>query len=112
MTPIERLRAIALALPEAQEKPFGDQTAPTFRVRDKMFVYVFDDERSLMMKAPAGEQEALVAHDPDRFFRPPYLGGKGWIGVTLRDDLDWEEVAEMVEESYRMIAPKRLHARI
>lgn len=108
---LERLRRICLALPEATEKEaWGD---PTWRVRDRIFAMqkgnVEGHRPSVWVKAPEGDQAALVASDPERFFVPPYVGGKGWVGVYLdRDDLDWDELAELVEESYRLIAPKRL----
>jgi predicted DNA-binding protein (MmcQ/YjbR family) len=105
---IPRLRHLCLALPEAEEKPFGGHTAPTFRVRDKMFLMIYEDLSGMMMKARPGVQEALVGSDPERFFVPPYVGHRGWIGVQLGVDQDWDEIADLVEESYRMTAPKRL----
>ncbi|MCG8594531.1 MAG: MmcQ/YjbR family DNA-binding protein [Kiloniellales bacterium] len=106
--PTARLRAICLALPEATEKEaWGD---PTFRVRDKIFAMEKrgDGRISLWCKAPPGSQEILVGAAPERFFVPPYVGRKGWIGLRLDDDPDWDEVAEVVKRSYRLIAPKRL----
>lgn len=61
-------------------------------------------------KAPSGEQQALVASNPKRFFVPAYVGSKGWVGVYLEGAVDWAEVTELVEESYRLTAPKRLVA--
>ena len=55
-------------------------------------------------------QEALVASDPDRFFRPRYVGGRGWLGVFLDVPQDWDEIAEIVTDAYRTVAPKRLIA--
>ena len=60
------------------------------------------------VKAPSGTQGALVRSDPDRFFVPPYVGPKGWVGVWLDVDPDWHEIAELVEDSYRLVAPKTL----
>jgi hypothetical protein len=58
-------------------------------------------------------QEALVSSDPQRFFRPPYVGGRGWLGVYLDvPGVDWAEVAEIVTDAYRMVAPRRLAARV
>jgi predicted DNA-binding protein (MmcQ/YjbR family) len=108
--PIDRLRAICLALPEAVEKEaWGD---PTFRVRDRIFAMEKrgDGRVSVWCKAPAGSQMVLVGADPERFFVPPYVGLKGWIGVRLDNDPDWTEVAAVVKRSYRLIAPKRLAA--
>lgn len=108
MTTTGRLRAICLALPEAVEKEtWGD---PTFRVRDRIFAMERrgDGCVSVWCKAPPGSQEVLVGADPERFFRPPYVGHKGWIGMRLDGDPDWAEVAEVVRRSYRLTAPKRL----
>jgi predicted DNA-binding protein (MmcQ/YjbR family) len=107
-----RLREICLSLPEAVEKPFGGHSAPSFRVRDKLFLITSEDGRSMMFKAGPGVQEALVASDPERFFVPAYVGHKGWVGAWLTVDQDWDEIAELIEDSYRLIAPKRLAARI
>lgn len=107
-----RLREICLSLPEAVEKSFGGHTAPSFRIRDKLFLMTSEDGQSMMFKAAPGVQEALVASDPKRFFVPAYVGHKGWVGAWLTADQDWDEIAELVEDSYRLIAPKRLAARI
>ncbi|GGV42122.1 phosphoribosylglycinamide formyltransferase [Actinomadura cremea] len=112
MDTFERLREICLSLPEATEKPFGGHTSPSFRVRDKLFAMTSEDGRSLMFKGGPGVQEALIAEDPERFYRPPYVGGKGWVGAHLDVDQDWDELAELIEDSYRLIAPKRLSARL
>ncbi len=110
--PTERLRAICLALPEAEEKEaWGD---PTFRVRDKIFAMEKrgDGRVSVWCKAPPGSQTILVGADPEQFFVPPYVGHKGWVGVRLDNQPDWDEVAEVVRRSYRLIAPKRLAAAV
>jgi predicted DNA-binding protein (MmcQ/YjbR family) len=109
---IVRVRRICLALPEAEERPFGGHTAPTFRVRDKIFVMTSEDGTSMTMKAPKGAQPILVASEPERFFVPKYVGPKGWIGVhlNLTEAPDWDEMAEMIAESYCLTAPKRLAA--
>lgn len=107
-SPADRLRAICLALPEAAEKEaWGD---PTFRVRDKIFAMLKqgDGRPSLWCKAPPGSQMVLVGADPERFFVPPYVGHKGWVGMRLDRGPDWKEVAELVRRSYRLTAPKRL----
>jgi hypothetical protein len=110
--PIDRLRAICLALPEAEEKEaWGD---PTFRVRGKIFAMEKrgDGRISLWCKAPPGSQMVLVGADPTRFFVPPYVGHKGWVGVRLDSEPDWNEVEAQIRRSYRLIAPKRLGATI
>jgi predicted DNA-binding protein (MmcQ/YjbR family) len=109
-SPIARLRAICLALPEASEKEaWGD---PTFRVRDRIFAMEKrgDGRVSLWCKAPEGSQQVLVGADPERFYVPPYVGHKGWIGMRLDRKPDWNEVAVVVRRSYRLIAPKKLAA--
>jgi hypothetical protein len=116
--PLERLRAICLALPETTERLSHGE--PTFFVRGKKVFVTYadhhhDDRLSFWCHAPAGAQQALVESDPQRFFAPPYVGGRGWIGVYLdveRDDAFWEEIAELVQDAYRMVAPRALIARL
>ena len=72
-------------------------------------VYTADDERpSVWCKAPPGAQQILIGADDDRFFRPPYVGHKGWIGIHLDARPNWREVALLIQRSYRMTAPKKL----
>ncbi len=108
--PIVRLRAISRALPEAVEKETWG--IPTFRVRERIFAMLgADDGRpALVCKAPPGSQAILVGADPERFFVPAYVGHKGWIGVRLDRDPDWDEVAALVTRSFRLVAPKRIAA--
>jgi predicted DNA-binding protein (MmcQ/YjbR family) len=110
--PIDRLREICLVFPEAVEG--GGVGSPSFRVRDKIFAmhHPMHGRPTMWCKAPPGAQQALVSSDPERFFVPPYVGCHGWIGHWLDVAIDWDEVADLVEESYRMTAPKRLIARI
>jgi hypothetical protein len=105
---IARVREICFALPEVNEKPFGGHTAPSFRVRDKLFVTTSEDGTYLTVKGAPGVQEALVAGEPERFFVPAYVGSKGWVGMRLDAAHDWDEIAELIQDSYRMIAPRRL----
>ena len=109
---LEQLRAICLALPEATEQ--GGVGDPTFKVRDKIFAmrHGVDGRASMWCKAPRGFQGMLVDSDPERFFVPPYVGHHGWVGVWLDVALDWNMVADLVKESYRMTAPKRLRAQL
>ena len=110
--PVARLRAICLALPETTER--ASHGEPCFFIRGKkQFVSVDDhhhgaDRLAFWCAAPAGAQEALIATDPDRFFRPPYVGHRGWIGVRIDTGPDWDEVAEIVRDAYRQVAPKTL----
>lgn len=109
---LARVRAICLALPEAVEQAFGGHSAPSFRIRGKLFVMTREDLSAITFKAGPGVQEALVADDPERFFVPPYVGGKGWLGARLDVEQDWGELAELIADSYRLIAPKRFVARM
>jgi predicted DNA-binding protein (MmcQ/YjbR family) len=106
--PLARLRALCLALPEVEERETWD--LPTFRVRGRIFAMSpgHGQDLAVWCKAPPGAQQVLVGADADRFFAPPYLGPKGWIGVRLHPPPDWEEVAALVRRSYRLVAPKRL----
>jgi predicted DNA-binding protein (MmcQ/YjbR family) len=112
MTPAieRRLRVHCLALPEAEEKPFGGHTAPAYRVRDKMFAMTNDGglRPELWVKGAPGAQDILVESEPERFFVPPYVGKSGWVGIWLDGDVDWDQVESLVRESYCLIAPKRL----
>ena len=82
---------------------------PTYRIANKIFAMERpqDDAVAVWCKAPPGSQAVLVGADPMRFFVPPYVGPKGWIGIRLDPRVDWKEVATLVERSYRLIAPKR-----
>ncbi|SFI69658.1 MmcQ/YjbR family DNA-binding protein [Albimonas pacifica] len=107
--PLERLRALALALPGASEKiAWGE---PTFRVEAGIFgmVSTAKGRLSVWLKAPEGAQEMLIEAAPERFFRPPYVGHKGWIGLRLDapGGPDWEEVAFNLARSHALIAAKR-----
>jgi hypothetical protein len=110
--PIDRIRQVCLALPEAVEQPFGGHTSPAFRVRHKLFVMTSEDGTSMTCKGDRGVQQALIAQDPDRYFSPKYVGPKGWVGITLTNPstIDWDEVSELMVESYCLIAPKKLAA--
>ena len=108
----ERVRALCLALPETSERP--SHGAPSFFVREKRcFTMVLDDHHrdgifGLWVAAPPGNQELLVAADAERFFRPPYVGHRGWLGVRLDRAVDWDEIAGIVEDAWAAVAPKRL----
>lgn len=106
---LELVRSVAMALPEATED-FEGVGSPAYKVRGKIFAmhHRHNDRPSMWCKAPAGVQDILVGADPDRFFVPPYVGHHGWIGLWLDQALDPDELADLVDESYRMTAPKRL----
>ena len=107
----DRVRAICTALPEVTEK--NSHGSPAFFV-GKQFVMLWHrghhdhDFPHLWCAAPPGAQEELIASSPRRFFRPPYVGGRGWLGVRLDGAVDWDEIAELCEDAYRTVAPKRL----
>jgi predicted DNA-binding protein (MmcQ/YjbR family) len=109
---LPELRRVCLAFPEAEEA--GGVGTPTFKVRGKIFCMrhsLHEVARwSAWFKAQPGVQELLVRSDERRFFVPPYVGGKGWVGAYLDVEQDWDELADLIEESYRMTAPKRLVA--
>lgn len=113
---LDRLRPLCLAMPEATERLSHGE--PTWFVRGKKVFVMFagrhhDDRVGLWCAATAEERDALVAERPDRFFVPPYVGVRGWLGVYLDvPDVDWAEVDEIVREAFRMIAPKRLAAQL
>ena len=110
--PLDRLSAIALELPEAKREVGGRHA--TFRVRGRTFTYFLDDHHGdgivgLAAKAAAGVAETFIADAPDRFYRPAYLGHRGWVGLRLDTaTVDWNEVTGLVVESYRLCAPKSL----
>ena len=109
--PIDRLREICLALPETTEKiAWGE---PTWRVKGKLFAQLDNhhhgaDHLAVWLPAPLGEQESLIFLDPQRFFRPPYVGQRGWVGVRIDGRPAWALVAGLVKQAYREVAPPRL----
>jgi hypothetical protein len=99
------VRALALALPEAEEiETWGH---PTFRVRNKMFAAMDTEGTSGTVKATQEAQTALLASEPDTFYFPKYVGRNGWVGVRF-EHVDPEELGELLEEAWRLTAPKRL----
>jgi hypothetical protein len=106
-----RIRAVCLALPEVSERP--SHGAPTFFVRGKRsFAMVLDDHHgdgrfAIWCAAPEGMQQLLVEGAPERFFVPPYVGHRGWLGVHL-EAADWEEIAGILEDAYLEVAPAKL----
>lgn len=112
MSALGRLRELCLAFPGAVEA--GGVGDPSFKVRGKIFAmqHRHEGRPSLWCKAEPGVQELLVAAEPRRFFRPPYVGQHGWIGAWLDVALDWDELGDLIEESYRRTAPKRLVAQL
>jgi hypothetical protein len=115
MEQLDALRKLCLALPETSERLSHGE--PTWFVRGKKTFVMFADHHhndvlAFWCPAPPGVQEELVRTEPDRFFRPPYVGHRGWLGVRLDVDVDWGEIGRIVREAYRFVAPKTLAARV
>ena len=108
---LERLRAICQGFPEVTERL--SHGAPTFFVREKKTLVSLHDNHhddgrlAIWAPAPPGVQEAMIEEDPERFYRPPYVGHLGWVAYRL-EDADWDEVRGIVEESFRKVAPTTL----
>ena len=98
------VRDLALSFPEAEERETWGH--PTFRVRDKMFMGMAGDETTVTVKASKEAQAALVGSEPGTFFVPSYVGQHGWVGVRL-EHVDAAELAELIEDAWRVRAPKR-----
>jgi hypothetical protein len=116
---LARLRKICLALPESTERLSHGE--PTFFVGakngkgGKVFVMFANDHHGdgivgIWCPAEPGAQATLIESDPRRFFRPPYVGPSGWIGVRLDRSVDWDEIGEIARDSWRLVAPKRIAA--
>jgi hypothetical protein len=117
METVERLRAICVRFPEVTERP--SHGAPTWFVRGKSsFVTLWEHGHHdnqfphLWCAAPPGTQDELIAEAPERFFRPPYVGHRGWLGVRLDGTVDWAEIAELCTDAYRTVAPATLVKRL
>lgn len=114
-SPLSKLRRLCLALPEAHEvEAWGE---PTFRVKNKLFaMYAADGNHhgsgrsSVWIKATKENQALMIAAQPARFFKPPYVGPSGWVGVYLDRSPDWDEVSELLRDAWKMTAPKRVVA--
>jgi hypothetical protein len=107
---IRRVRRICAAMPEAAEKLSHGE--PTFFVRKKVFAMFANNHHgaghiAVWIPAAPGLQDALIKASPATFFRPPYVGGRGWIGVEL-DGISDEELASLICDAWRIVAPKKL----
>lgn len=109
---LQRVRKICLALPETSARPSHGQ--PAFFIRGKRaFVMYLDNHHgdgrlALWCAAPKEIQRMLVAADPTRYFVPPYVGYRGWVGVRLDRRLGWGKIVEVIEDAYLNVAPKQL----
>ncbi|MEJ7838636.1 MAG: MmcQ/YjbR family DNA-binding protein [Thermomicrobiales bacterium] len=108
-TVIDRLRSLCAAFPGAVEDA-ESVGKPVFKVGGKIFAiqHGADNRMSLWVKAPAGMQSTIVASDDAFWFVPPYVGHRGWVGCWLDGTPDWDTIADAIDESYRLTAPKRL----
>ena len=108
---MRRLRTICLSLPETREKVSHGE--PTWWVGKKMFATLDDhhhgaDRLAVWLAAPLLTQELLVKRDPKRFFVPPYVGPRGWIGVRIDGRPSWRLVETLVRDAYAHVAPPAL----
>ena len=108
---------MCLALPEAHEvEAWGE---PTFRVKNKLFAmhassdtHHGDGREGVWIKSEHVTQDMLVRADPKRYFVPPYVGKSGWVGAYIDRGVDWEIVADLLGDAYRLTAPKKLVAQL
>jgi hypothetical protein len=112
---LDRLRALCLSYPEVMER--NSHGEPSWFVRGKkLFVsyanYHHVDRLAFWCAAPEGGQDVLVGSEPERYFVPPYVGHRGWLGVYLDVEVDWDAVAMIVDDAYRCVAPKTLVAQL
>jgi hypothetical protein len=115
-SPLPKLRKLCLALPEAHEvEAWG---APTFRVKNKLFAMYAEQgnnhtegRASVWIKAGKENQALMLRAQPHKYFKPPYVGPSGWVGVFLDKSPDWDEVAALLRDGWKLTAPKRLVAK-
>jgi hypothetical protein len=111
---LTRLTAISTSLPETERQSKGDHAS--FLVRKKVFTYYLHNHHgdgvvSVCAKPLPGDNVALIAADPEKFYSPAYIGSRGWVGLRLdRGEIDWDEVKELIIGSYLQTAPRRLAA--
>ena len=113
--PLSRLRALCLALPETTERLSHGEPAWFVRGKKTFVTYAdhhHDDRLAFWCAAPLGVQDLLVASDPRHFFVPPYVGYRGWLGVYLDVDVNWQVAGELVMDAYSVVAPRTLVARL
>jgi hypothetical protein len=109
---LTRVREVCLDLPEVTERL--SHGAPTWFVRDKKTFVMFHNDHhgdgilGLWVAAPPGAQEAHIADDPSRYYRPAYVGHRGWVGVRLEGKPNWDEIELIIEDGYRAVAPRKL----
>ena len=113
---LARVRKVCASLPEVTERP--SHGSPAWFVRDKKTIAMFVDDHhgdgilGVWCAAPPGVQEQMIDEEPAVFFRPPYVGHRGWIGVRLSKTVTDAELRAILEDAFRVVAPKTLTARL
>lgn len=110
MEPLDRLRQICTSLPSVEERLSHGEPAWFFKGKKLFVMYAdrhHDDRVAFWCAAPPGAQEAMISSEPQKYFWPPYVGVRGWLGVFLDVEVDWDEVEAIVEEAYRAIVQKK-----
>jgi predicted DNA-binding protein (MmcQ/YjbR family) len=113
---LTRFTKVCLAFPDTSREMHGDHAS--FRVRKKVFAYFLNNHHGdgivgINCKTLPGDHTLLIESDPARFYLPAYIGSRGWVGLRLDlGTVDWEEVAELVKCSYKLLAPKTLAAQV
>ena len=112
--PLERVRRICLALPETSERLSHGE--PTFFVRKKVFVMFAEDHHhdgriAVWLPVPAGFQADLIKASPTIYFKPPYVGVRGWVGINL-DHVGEDDLRFLIHTAWELVAPKRLLAKV
>ena len=104
-TPLERLRNTCMQLPDVTEKI--SHAEPAWFAKKRLFAMFADEHHdnrvAFWCAAPEGAQEALIESDPTKYFRPPYVGVRGWVGVYLDVPVDWKDVEDIVAEGHRTV---------
>jgi predicted DNA-binding protein (MmcQ/YjbR family) len=113
--PLDRVRRLCTALPEVEERLSHGE--PTWFIRDKKSFVMYSDHHhggrlAFWCAAPEGAQEQRIDEDPTAYYPPPYVGHRGWLGVYLDVEVDWDEVADVICDAYRAVAPKSLAAQV
>jgi hypothetical protein len=106
---VERIRAICMALPNVTEKlSWGEPTWRSGKIFAMLSTYHHgDDHVSVLVPAEPGVAGMLVASNPAQFYVPPYVGGKGWVGIRIDGKPDFDEIAVLIEDAYRLTTPKK-----
>jgi hypothetical protein len=113
---LKKVTTVCLRMPETRRVITGHHVA--FHVRSKTFAYFLDNHHDdgivgLACKVLPGDNTALIASNPAKFYMPAYVGSRGWVGLRLDvGEIDWEEVEELASHSYQLVAPKRLAATV